>query len=564
MKQFKKYHWLLMLLCMTALTGQSRTIHIDVNSIKKNLTFNLRSMCEAASLSDTVVMTFGKGTYTIDGTIQCWCHTIIKGAGRDKTTILLDKGKDRGSFKAFKDDTFFKIGGKPNNPVSFTATDLTIKLKEHKGIWWDGERCHAIKVLHANRVDIHRVDSYMQNAIITNFDMRVCSNVSVTDCIISNYNNCTDGGNLWLRGEMHNITIKRNKFYKYGKDEALAFFSRVTKAEGHVLGKANRSNILVEDNEFYYGGYDKADKDPSSINHMIVSLYTDHKKSKDRCTTSNFHLRNNRFVIDDVCTRCIYISFDPADSHQDIHIENNMIQNNMLKTDQRYYRQDIEVNDLSSCGDTIFITGNKVKNDNIVINNSGSQGYSFLLMQGGNVRLKDNRIENQATINPADGKSTGPQLVWCGAEGGVVTMLDNVCKGIKYIATVGAGDGTKKFTLNATNNYFEGDTRVYCHKIDELNLNFTQNTLVSSDASFFLQEFASQGNVVFNNNKVTIAPGGGKFMTHWSKTSTDAMRFNNLEVKGNVFIGVKNEQDVFKHITKTKKRTVRNNTLKVK
>ena len=567
MKQFLKYSCFVMLACLTALSGHARTVNIDVDAIRGDITKALRSTCEKVAISDTVVMNFGKGTYTINGTIQCRCHTVIKGLGKDKTTIILNKGNDSGGFKAFLDDVFFKVTGRPNYPVSLKINDLTIRLKEHKGIWWQGEARYAVKVYHADGVDIHDVDSYMDNAIITNYDFHVCSNVKITDCVISNFNNCIDGGNLWFRGELHNIVVKRNKFYKYGNDELLAVFDRVVENynNGYVRGKATRSNIFIEDNEFYYGGYDKSDKNTSksAISHMIVSLFTEQHKSNDRCTTRNFHVRNNKFYINDVCTRCMYINFNPADVHENITIENNEIYNAKLKGNDPYYRQDIEVNDLSSSNDTIRIVNNTVRNKDLVLTEYGTQGYSFLLMQGGNVELRGNKILNELTVDPKTGKDTGVQLIWCGADGGSVTMRDNVCKGLKFIATVGAGNGTRKFTLNAENNHFEGDTRIYCHKIEDLDLNFTRNTFVSSDMNFFLQEFASKGKVVFNYNNVTVKPGNGTLMTHWNtKVPTNAMRFNQLEVKGNIFKGVKNEKEMFKNMTNTRKRKVSNNTIR--
>lgn len=560
MKRYTTYLSILAVMLLMAPLAQARTVYIDVNAIKGDLTEGLRNRCKQVAAKDTAVLAFGAGTYTINGTIQCWCNAVIKGQGRDKTTVILDKGTDRNGFKAFMDDTFFKIAGRPDQTVSLEVYGLTFRLKDHKGIWWSDSRCHVVKVHHGDGVNIHNVDSYMQNAIITNYDLHVCSNVNVTNCIISNFNNCSDGGNLWLRGEMHNVVIAHNTFYKYGKDEALAVYDRVVdNYNGYIRGAAVRENILIEDNVFHYGGYDKADKDKSQINHMIVSLFTDDLNSKDCCTTRNFSFRNNKFFINDLCTRCMYISFNPADAHENIIVENNEIQHSRLNSDYRYYRQDIEVNDLSSSKDTVRIIGNIVKNKNLVLTPSDSQGYSFLLIQGGNVLLSGNKIVNEMTTNPADGKSTGIQLVWCGAEGGSVTLRDNVCKGLKFIATVGAGSGTKKFTLNATNNYFEGDTRVYCHKINELNLNFTGNTLVSNDMSFFLQEFAPRGQLIFNNNVVTVKPGNGQLMTHWGKTSTDQMRFERLEVRGNVFKGVKNEQTMLKNFTNTRKRKVSSN-----
>ena len=546
---------------MTALGGQARTINIDVNSIRGELTQGLRSACENATYGDLVVLNFGSGTYTVLGTIPMKCNVIIKGEGCDKTTILLDNGRDKAGFKAFTDDTFFRITGTLKNPVTVSITDVSFKLKDHKGIWWEDVEKYAVKIYHANRVDIHDVNSYMANAKITNFDLRVCSNVSVTDCIITNYNNCQVGGCVWVRDEMDNVNIKRNKFYKYGKDEIVGIFDRVVDNTGkYIRGKANRTNIFIEDNEFFYG-YNGKDKDPLAQNQTSLTLQTDLLKSNDRCTTRNFHVRGNTFHMQDLTNRCMFVCFDPADIHEEIYIENNQIINEAINSNERYYRQDIEVQDLSSCGDTIHIVGNNVRNKNLVLSPFGTQGYSFLLIQDGVVDLKGNRVINEVVKNPVDGKSTGMQFVWSGAKGGSVTMRDNVCKGLMCVAYVGGGDGTPLFTLNASNNYFEGDTRVYSHKIKELHLYFTGNTFKSSSMNFFLQEFASRGTVVFNNNDVTVSGGGGQFMTHWGTNSTRDYRFDRMEVRNNVFRGVGSEKEMFKNVTNVKKRSVKTNQI---
>ena len=75
------------------------------------------------------------------------------------------------------------------------------------------------------------------------------------------------------------------------------------------------------------------------------------------------------------------------------------------------------------------------------------------------------------------------------------------------------------------------------------------------------QEFADKGTVVFRNNDVTVTPGGGEFLTHWSKVSTKNYRFDRLDVQNNVFRGVKTERDFFKNVTNTGKRTLRSNTI---
>ena len=561
MKQFLKYGGLVMLAVLSTLTVSARTVYINVDDLRGDLTASLRDACKKVPARDTLMITFGRGTYSVNGTIQCSCHTVIKGQGRDKTTIILNKGNDKSGFKAFPDDTFFKFAGKIDSPISLEISDLTFKLKEHKGIGWEDSRCHAVKVYHADGVNIHHVDSYMQNAIITNFDLRVCSNVTVSDCIINNYNNCSEGGNLWLRGDMHNVHVYRNKFYKYGNDEVIGVFGNIIDANSAKKGNISYRDLLIEDNEITYG-YNGRDKDPDLQNHTLMTLHAGENQSKWVVTTNNFRVRNNKFSINDECKRCILLKLQDGCRHQGITFEGNKIVNADLHSSKQYYRQDFEISDVTAEQDTIHLINNSVTNKNSVLNSSKEIGYSFLLIQGGNVDMNGNKIVSTVTTDPYTGRATGVQLVYCGAKGGTVLMRNNVCKGVKCISTVGEGSGTKYFKLTATNNYFEGDTRVYSHKIEQMDLDFSGNTFKSNNMNFFLHEFANKGSVVFNNNDVTVTQDGGKFMTHWSKTPTNSMKFKKLEVKNNVFRGVKNENDLFKHMTNVDKRTIRSNTVK--
>lgn len=93
-------------------------------------------------------------------------------------TIVLDKGSDADGFKAFTDDAFIKAAGTREHPITVSIHDVAINLKQHKGIWWENAAIFGVKIYHANKVDICRVNSYADNAIFTNFDLRVCSNIT--------------------------------------------------------------------------------------------------------------------------------------------------------------------------------------------------------------------------------------------------------------------------------------------------------------------------------------------------------------------------------------------------
>lgn len=558
MKQFMKYAGLVAVMLLAAMAAQARVINISADNIKGDFATQLNAACGRATYGDTVVLNFGRGTYTVDATVTLRCHVIMRGQGRDKSVILLDNNASK-----LKTDTYFLLHGNLQNPIHVSISDLGFKLREHKGFWWDGIEKYVVQIHHANSVDISNVDSFLADANATNFNLHVCSNVNITGCTLTNYNNGETGGCLWIRGEMHNVRVHGNTFYKYGKDEILAVFDRVVdNSTKYIRGKASRTDIYIEGNEFHYGNYKGWNKmNPEANCDMLFSLFTDHRKTSDCCLTRNFHLRGNKFYINDVTTRCMYIGFDPADEHSDIYIEGNEIINGALSRDYKFYHKDIEVHDLSNCGDTIRLNGNRVINRALVLNSGGSTGYMFLQTRGGVVKMENNSIVNEVKRAMKDGNPYGLQLVWCQEEGGDVTMTGNVCKGLNYLAYVGGGEGTPLFTVKATNNYFEGNTRIYSHKIKEMNLEFTGNTFMSNSPSFFLQEFAPRGTVVFNYNDVTVTTGGGQLMTHWGSNDTRSMRFERLEMKGNKFKGVKNESDLLRNVTNVRKRKVSSNAI---
>jgi hypothetical protein len=560
MKQIIKFSSIVLLMCTASFVGHAKSIKIDVSKIRGDLAMELRDLCSTATYKDTVVLNFGKGTYTIDATIDCQCNVIIKGKGRKQSKIVFNHGHTRNGKKAYTSDAFIKIHGTPQHTIGVDISSISFGIKEHDGIWWENAERFAVKIYHANHVNVHDVDSYLENAYITNFDLRVCSNVTFFNNTITNYNNCETGGCLWLRGEMHNITIKNNKFYKYGKDETLAFFGRVVDSStGTVTGSINRTNIMVEGNEFYYGGYKR--KDPEANCSMVFSYFSEEQDSEEQCTTRNLTLRNNKFNISDVTQRCIYLGFNHADRHNNILIENNQITNSVINREYRYYHQDIEIHDASSSNDTIRILNNKVQNNNTVIDPYGASAYAFLRVHGGTYLAQGNKVANYATVNPTNGKAAGIRAVWCGAEGGSITLRDNVFKGLYYTGYFSSSKGCEYATFNAYNNYFSGDTRIYCNNIRRLDIDFKGNTLDSDNTNFFLQEFANLGSVTFSNNLVNVKDGHGELMTHWSKESTDAMRFDRLEVTNNVLKGVKNETELLKNITNVNKRKVRNNRI---
>jgi hypothetical protein len=540
---------------VTSIPVSASTKIVNVSSLEGELTQALRNQVQGLGHNDTIYINFDRvGCDTIRGTVTAYCNVFMSGLGRCKSTVVLDNGSNQPGFVAFQDDSFFVMRGTVANNISVSITDMTFKLKDHTGIWWQPNTAkYAVKIYHANSVNINNVDSYLKNAVCTNFDLRVCSNVTVTNCNITNYNNCTAGGNLWLRGEMHNINVTGNKFFKYGNDETVAVFSRLVDANTNTQGDVTRSNINIVDNEFNYG-YDGADKN-ILFNDMQFSLYSG-DASPYSCKTNGFTFSNNRFSINDLTRRAMYVAFNPVDTFSNVHFSNNTFIDNYFGSIKRYYRNEIDVNDLSSHLDTVFFSNNIFKNDNPVVNPSGDTGAAFFLVRGGKICLDGNIFQNNVLSDTAAFTSIGVVLVWCGEEGGDVTMKNNLCQNIKMLARVAAGNGISKFKINADKNVFQGDTKIYCSAVDTLDVNFKKNMFVSDNMNFFLQEFASTGSVVFNENMVYVKTNGGQLMTHWTSAPTSSMHFEVLEVKKNMLRGINNMNDMLSNITNVSSRTV--------
>lgn len=555
-------------------TAQARVVTINLSSFgSPDVTEGLRSQLKSLTYSDKAIIVLDQpGTYVLRGTITGNCSVEIKGLGVDKSKIVLEKGSNRGTFKAFTDDTFIEFTGTKDHPITVEIRDLSISLKEHNGFWWVNDfndqfnkqqEKYAVKIYHARKVDIERVNSTMQNAMITNFNLRVCHNVTVKNCVITNYNNCYTGGNLWFQGEAKNVLVANNTFNKYGNDEALAFYAITTNSYDFKSERptdCEKSNISVINNVFNYG-YDGRDK-AAMNNDVLVNVATSHNKNERYGSHVNgFTFSGNVFNISDVVKIGLKLSFSSSDTHQGIVVSGNKFVNNPLNTNLKFYKADILVTDYcrSYKTDTIMIKENQFINNADIVNPSEGAGLSHIQLERGTVNFVANQITNKVTTSRITGKKTGGQLLWAASSGGFIKMKDNVCRGLSMIASVMTSAGIDDFTIEAYNNYFQGDTRIYCDKVKRLDLNFTSNTFKSDNMNFFLQEFATSGSVTFNANDVTAA--NGQLMTHWdNRFSTNSMRFDYLEMRNNVFRGMKDERSVLTNITNIKRRKVSSNS----
>lgn len=536
----------------------AKTVIINASQIKGDLTTGLRQQLDPLSHQDKAIVFFDKaGTFVIEGTVETRASLEIKGVSSTETVVLFDSGTDRPGFKAFFDDTFISAFGQPDSTIQVSIHDLTFRLKAHQGIWWEHAPKYGIKIYHADKIDVERVNCYSANAKFTNFDLRVCSNITFRHCIVSNFNNCGEGGNIWIRGATHNVSITDNVFYKYGNDELLAFFSNIVNARSDERGNIKRTNIRVSDNDFHYERPAYGQK-----NLFCDRLFTFMMQEEETpCTSVNEHIEfsNNNVYIDYLCKSVFVVLFNEHETHRDFTIHDNKLYYGPNDSPEKYYRADFEIRDHHATPDTIFIARNEITNDCDIVNPYNGAGHTLLLQYGSNVCLENNVLVNHVTQSGFVDDVMGSNILWAAKEGGVATLRGNVFKGMKLLATVSVAEEIEHYTINATGNYFQDGTRIYCNNVRHLDLRFTHNTFNSNDANFFLQEFAGEGSVVFNHNEVTLN-AGGRLMTHWdSRFDTHSLRFTRLEVQDNVFRGATSEQDLMKGITNVGERIVRGN-----
>lgn len=536
----------IIVLSLSTLVSHATTRTINVSQLTGNLVAALRTQVEGLNYTDKVILNFDKaGTYQMNGSVDFPCSVDIKGQGASKTIVEFGIGEDHEGFQWMQGDTFFQMSGTAQNPIQVNIHDISFRLKPHRGLWWVLEKDNpleksqeklAVKIIHANKVNIERVNSIMQNAMITNFDLRVCSNITIKDCEITNFNNCLTGGNLWIRGEVRNVHIAFNKFYKYGNDEMIAFFGKDIDAYTHeTRSLCPKENIVIENNYLCYGGYNEPDKNEDFFCHVLLAFFTNENETNATCNYRNFSFKDNKIDILEPMRINFKLSFNDGDCYSNMRVTGNMIHNKCSRIEPKRYMQDFDIVGPLQAGEPVIIARNSTINDYPVIAPWGGTAYFHLFVDGAQVLYQDN-VLNDNTSSYGDIK-TGCRFLWASKRGGMLSLKKNELKGLYMLASLASGDGIGPITLNATSNTFAGDTRIYCDNVEKLDLNFTGNMFCSSNSNFFLQEAAQENTLVFWGNTV-IAPQGSLLMQHWTNVPIQSMKFNHLEVIGNIFHGV--------------------------
>lgn len=527
---------------LLACNASARTLEIKMSACPKPYVENIRKMTASLGRADELILNFDKaGKYEFDGSLKFKCNTIIKGLGPNSTKVIVKEGFASGKSKML-DDTFFAIHGSTNRKVRAEIRDISFELASHKGILWEKNAKHIVKIWHGDGIVVDNMVSKTRDAANTNLDLRECSNVVVQNSEFENYNNCSNSGCLWSRGGQNNIFVRNNVFRKYGNDEVLAFWGGISNSDVTT----DMKDIVVEGNDFYYGNKANSKNQFSStvficFYHFKESIYNMHNK----CEVDNIVFKDNSITIDDVLSRDISFFFDSLAKVGTIEVSNNTITNTHKASSMSNYMNDITIEACGNINNPVMIKDNTVENHGEILYNGKNSGYTFLSLKGADVNLNGNVVNSDYGVG----------LIWCHAGLINIEMQNNTAYGLYKTGTLGSGEGTSKVNIIADGNVLNGDTRLNCKNLEELSLNFTNNTFNSSDSHFFLQEGAPKTSVVFDGNTINALTGKGIMFANYSGKPC---QFTKIQVTNNTFRGLSRNalEDSFKS---ARNKTINNN-----
>jgi hypothetical protein len=502
----------------------ARTVSLSVSSLGRNpdsLSIILRNYFIGLGDRDTAVIYFDKDSvFNINGTAEFNCNVVMKGLHENRTIVEL--GNENGMFN---DDCFFSF--KPLNvsrKISVDVSNITVRIKNHDGIWWlePYSEKYAFKVNYACRVSFSNVNIKLRNGVITNLDMRSCDNINVRNCNFENYNNCIAGGCLWIRGGSHNINVNGNVFHKYGNDEAFALW-------GCDGGLANdtvvKENVKIYNNIFYYGvdSDSISNKWAGSID-VLFSIYSPYDSNNRFSYLKNVSVKGNSFVMGDKYKTIIGLSFTKANKLDGFEFDSNTVSSTMGASQIAGWVCDLIVNDSSIINNVLTFSNNKFTHNSLIKDLLNMSSHHILGIHNGSINLDNNTV---VSTNPYS-------MLWAlGSDKCNISMTGNNLSNLGVLAKLDEANTINDLSFLIRGNTLSGDTRIYCRNIKSLSIVSIGNVINASNYHFFLQEFASQGSVIFENNVVNESdPLGGVIYANYSGTSPC---FTGISIRNNTF-----------------------------
>ena len=490
------------------------------------------------------IIELGPGTFVMDYGLQLSNHdTIIKGSGLEQTILIINQNID------FDDDSIFEFLGHNGNGISVSISDLTIKTSVSlteanlKATKLTSQESYLIKCYNLKSLMMRRVKIENQFVETTCIDIRRGFNLDIRECVFANYNRRWTGGGIWLRGDIENVFIEDNDFYKYGNDEVIALWS-CNSYVGHnpaPVGDNNisKKNVNIRLNRFYCQDVNGSTNTGAIItestnwdgcNQRFINFYTNQDTNVDNLDVQRddpccynidgIHFDNNEIFINAPLSHLITISFDKYTLYSDVTVRNNKISYGNWQLDGNYELVDFciyydktnnAVDDSAFCDAPFFINGNTIicsdNVRNLRDNNAYQDNHMCLEFKGTTIVFDDNKIVCTRADYTSDEQTfanKGVELLHCSVKGGKVFFNRNHCEGLRRLGifTNNNENGIKMIILEGCNNYLQGDTRMNYKNVTESHIYLHHNDYCSDYPVFFLGEFADTGDVVFECNHI--------------------------------------------------------------
>ena len=509
--------------------------------------------------ADEIQVCFGKGEFYITRNVSLFfygCKKVsITGCGKD--TIIYFGNKTNFEYDP---DSVIKIAGNEEVPVSVNISDLVIRYDStgKKGeslpeatdarklgneIGSDEE--YLIKCYFVKGFTMTNVETELNDVICTNLDFRDCEDVEIHDCRFVNNSRCREAGCVWMRGNVINVSVHDNEFYKYGNDELFAVWNDGKKDDNNLFKDiyVTQRNISFCHNKVYYkpNGEGIEKNKWNGLCNVLLTISTNQELMvigsgnedgvQHICytTVSDVELCDNEIFIDAPVNQVLRLAFDRYTTYSEINVRGNKIthsgwsyvlsggntMNNRHLTDFAvYYDMEFaaegcqtEALDTSFCNEPIMICDNTILSD--FKSNKGDDDEAHVCVDAGgvNVWFEHNTVRNRAKMFANEDNSlSGIILLQSFDLSSRFYLRDNMCSGLNDLASVRSKRESVFVEITAVGNDFAGDTRIYCGDgeltLPNLTLNFFNNKFCSDYPVFFLQGFSKKGVVRFRGNYV--------------------------------------------------------------
>lgn len=512
--------------------------------------------------NESIIIELGEGEYTLDYGILLHHHNVvIRGCGSDKTTLKIPE-----DIEYSYDDAIINLQGKYGKDqnghvidikISVTIIGLTIEtdVTRNQALAHDYElireesyliKCYNVKSFVMRDVKIKA--EYLKTTCI---DLRRGFNIDIRDCEFMNYNSRWTGGIIWLRGDIENVFIEHNDFYKYGNDEVVGIFDVNNFVGVNEFDEVSKKNINIRYNRFYCqdsngGGNANVLDEWDGCNQRFIACYTNQANNNKESINSNLlqqstpchqtingiHFDNNQFHINAPLSHLFTMAFDKYTTYKDVTMNGNVINYGTWIVDGNssnwkelmdfciYYDTNYAFSDPNAqydgyCDEPFFICGNTLTCGTNIRNLGSNSGVSYYQdnhmcvdIEGTKAVFDNNVIKcsrETFTLDEYAFARKGIEIIHCSAKCGEAILRNNRCEGLHFLASLTGKSAIKPITkarLFCSGNYLQGDTRINHLNILESHEFMINNEIIADYPVFFAQELANNGTVVFTGNSV--------------------------------------------------------------